>query len=123
MRGLVCCGFALCFGALFAQFPLTHSLPGNCDSWLAIAYSNLYVNYIKAAWTGQDLGAVLYQAANVGGFGESAVGSAAFFIAPKLFGASDLVAFYMMLVVMFPLSAIAALAVSRQYTGDGLVSG
>lgn len=40
-------GYAAYFLALFAQFPLAGCLPGNCDTWYAIAFTNLYRNELK----------------------------------------------------------------------------
>ncbi|MBU0985943.1 MAG: hypothetical protein KKH68_01715, partial [Proteobacteria bacterium] len=43
--------YTLFFLALFSQFPLKKSLPGNCESWLVISLSNTYLEKITAFLT------------------------------------------------------------------------
>ena len=48
LAGVAAAVYAAYFLLLFSQFPRAGRLPGNCDSWYAIAFTNLYLNEAKA---------------------------------------------------------------------------
>ncbi len=99
--------YTVFFGALFLQFPLKNSLPGNCDSWLLISLSNQYLLKIDELVTGERYGRAMYPIENLHAYGESTPGCCAMFLLLKLFGLSDLWTYYLYLTAIFALTAFA----------------
>jgi hypothetical protein len=108
------------FALLFAQFPLTGKLPGNCDTWLnGLALPNLLKNRIASVFTGEPTGTSFYPETGVLGFGESAVGSSLIFVAAKVVTGDDVVAYYLFMVIVFALNALAVYLLAAGRIGGG----
>ncbi len=107
--------YVVFFALYFLSLPLKDSIPGNCDSWLAIAYSNTYLNQLQAFITGDGVGRAMYPVENIAGFGESSLGLGAVFILFRLIGANDVVALYGLLVTVFSSTAWAVYLLVREY--------
>lgn len=99
--------FVVSFLALFAQFPLAGRLPGNTDSLLALALSNVIVEKIRLLLAGEVPFTSLYPATDVMAYGENCYGLAAMFIVFKLLTRSDVWAYYFFITSIFALNAFA----------------
>ena len=108
------------FVGLFAQFPLGGALPGNCDTWLVIALSNSYAAKAQMLLAGDPVTSAMFPVANQHGYGESSPGCAAMFLLFKLFGFSDVVAYYLYICLIFVLTAYGVFRLARYLTGSGL---
>ena len=106
------------FLILFAQFPLKGDLPGNTDTWAALAFSNNYFNILESFFTGEDLGVFMYPVKNPHIYGESAVGSASIFLICKGLGFDDILASYFVLVMMFALTAFVCFLLTKLYVNN-----
>jgi hypothetical protein len=103
------------FLALFAQFPRAGRLPGNCDTWYAVAFTNLYRNEIRE-WLGLGTyGSFLYPAANPFAYGETSVLLALLPIALRSLGLSDVAAYYVFVSIAYGLTAVAAFLFATLY--------
>lgn len=98
-------GFLGFYLALFAQFPLQGALPGNCDTLLAIALSNTYVSHFTALLGSGPAGMSMYPAGALM-YGEKAPGVALVFALFKLVGLGDVTAYYLILTLIFALTAL-----------------
>ncbi|MCK5580445.1 MAG: hypothetical protein KAJ18_04150 [Candidatus Omnitrophica bacterium] len=107
--------YVLFFAVLFLQFPLKGDLPGNTDTWAALAFSNSYFNIIKAAFSGEKLGVFMYPAQNPHVYGESSIGIAAVFIIFKFLGFNDINAYYLLMVTLFSLTAFSVYLLTKLY--------
>jgi len=98
--------YFLIFLAFFWQFPASDSVPGNCDTFFAISYSNTYLNNLKALFTGLSPGSLMYPTPSIYGFGETAFATAIIFIFFKLFLGNDLYCYYLFCVTIFTLTSL-----------------
>jgi hypothetical protein len=100
--------YGLFFLLLFLQFPLNKAISGNCDTWLALTYSNYTLESIKSFFTGEYMGKAMYPVDNPLAYGESAPGAQMMIIFFKMFGFSDHWTnyFYISLVFIMTASAI-----------------
>ncbi len=104
-RHLYAFGFFLAFFlTLFLQFPLQKALPGNCDTWLAIALSNTYFSEIASFVSGTESGRAMYPAKHVFAYGESSIAVGLIFIFFKLIAGTDYLAYYFFISFLFTLS-------------------
>ena len=105
--GAVAAAYATFFLALFAQFPLSGRVPGNCDTWYAIAFTNLYRNEARELLGLGTFGTFLYPVENPFAYGET---SAALALPPVLLreaGLSDIGAYYVFLSLAYAGTAFA----------------
>ncbi len=106
------------FLVLFVQFPLKGTIPGNCDNWFAIAYSNIYLNKIISFFTGAAVGTSLYPITDVYAYGESAPLTGLIFIFFKLFGFNDVVCNYLFLTTLFSWTAFSTYLLTHTYVNN-----
>ena len=97
--------YAILFLLLFAQFPLHRSLPGNSDTLLSIALSNLFLEKVALVLRGDALPLVLFPAPRFLPYGENCFGLGFVFMFFKLLLRDDLKAYYFFLVTLFASSA------------------
>jgi hypothetical protein len=110
------------FLAIFAQFPRAGRLPGNCDTWYAVAFTNLYRNEIRE-WLGLGTyGSFLYPAANPFAYGETSVLLALLPIALRSLGLTDLTAYYVFVSVAYGLTAVAVCLFATLYVRRRVVA-
>jgi hypothetical protein len=103
------------FLALFAQFPRAGRLPGNCDTWYAVAFTNLYRNRIRE-WLGLgSYGSFLYPAPNPFAFGETSVLLALLPICLRSLGLSDVAAYYVFVSILYGATATGAFLFATLY--------
>jgi len=100
-------GYFLFFFILFIPFPLTNTLPGNCDTWLAIALSNRYLENIFSFLRDENQFSSLYPTLNIHSFGESSPGLGLLFIIGKLIFQHDLWSYFFFILVQFFLTSYA----------------
>jgi len=115
---IVIAGFSLFFAALFAQLPLAGRLPGNTDTWFAIALSNTYGSRLAGLSGGAPPTTALYPGGNPIQFGESSPGVALAYVAIRALGFDDVSAYYLLLCLLFATTAMAVFALARHYTGS-----
>src|SRR5258705_13700535 len=68
--------YAAYFLLLFAQFPLAGRLPGNCDTWYAISFTNIYLNHVRDFIGLGHHGTFLYPVEHPLAYGETSFGLA-----------------------------------------------
>jgi hypothetical protein len=118
---------ALAYLALFAllllPLPRRGALPGNCDTWLnGLALPNYMLNRVAAGLTGEVVGAPLYPAPGILGFGESAFGTSAIFIVYKVITRDDVLAYYAFAVTLLALDALGVFLLARHYVRTPLAA-
>ena len=116
-RVLLLIGFLGFFAALLSPIPLSGSILGSVDSMFIPAISNTYLNRLEAIFTGEPAGQSLYPA-DIARYGESGIGLAATFILLRLVGASNVLAQYLVQVLMLALMAYAMFLFSRHFTNN-----
>jgi hypothetical protein len=116
----------LCFLAffllLFAQFPAAGRLPGNCDTWYAVAFTNIYINEIKEALGLGQFGSFLYPAESPFSYGETSVLLATVPMLLRLLGLSDVATYYVFISLVYAATGFAAYRVASLYVEDRGVS-
>ncbi len=110
--------FTFFFLLLFSQFPLAGRLPGNCDTWYAIAFTNIYLNEIREALGLGQYGSFLYPAENPLSYGETSVALAAVPMLLRLMGLDDVTAYYLFIALVYASTAFAAYLVATLYLSD-----
>ena len=98
-------GFALAFLLFFAQLPLRGLLPGNTDSLLAIALSNLIREKIGLFLSGLPPFTAMYPARDILAYGENCYGLAFVFLFFRMLTRSDLWGYYLFIVTLFTANA------------------
>ena len=93
------------FFFLFLPYPLTKTLPGNCDTWLAVALSNNYLKNILTFFTEGESFRSLYPVKNIFSFGEASPGLGLLFIICKALLWNDLWAYFLYLVLQLSLTS------------------
>ena len=96
------------FFFLFLQFPLSKSLPGNCDSWLAVALSNTYLKNILS-FSERVRFMDPFSHKNIFMYGESSPGLGLLFILCKMLVWNDLWSYFLFLVVQLTLTSFSFL--------------
>jgi hypothetical protein len=110
------CGYILFYLLIFIRFPFKQALPGNCDTWLAIALSNSMSNALLS-WVGlHPATTAMYPARNIFAYGEASPGCAAIFIFFKTLGFNDIIAYYFYIVTLFSLTAYGLYLLAWVYT-------
>lgn len=104
------------FMTLFAQFPLKTSLPGNCDTTLAIAAGNDYLNRIASHLGGGGSGTYFYGSAWNHGFGESSVLGLSVYAFFRALGFNDVNAYYFFISLLFASTGFAVFLLATLYT-------
>jgi hypothetical protein len=118
----VAAAFAVFFLLLFSQFPLAGRLPGNCDTWYAIAFTNVYLNETREALGLGRSGSFLYPAENPFSYGETSVALAIVPMLLRLLGLPDLAAYYLFLSLVYAATAFSVYLVATLYLGDRLLA-
>jgi hypothetical protein len=122
----VAVAYSAFFLALFAQFPLSGRVPGNCDTWYAIAFTNLYRNEARELLGLGRFGTFLYPVENPFAYGET---SAALAVLPVLLreaGLSDVGAYYVFLALAYAATAFSTWLFATLYVkrrGTALLAG
>ena len=107
--------YAALFLLLFAQFPLAGRLPGNCDTWYAVAFTNLYRNEI-AEWLGLGrYGTFLHPVANPFAYGETSVALALLPMLLRSAGLGDVGAYYVFVSLVYAAGAAATYLFATLY--------
>ena len=101
-------GYTTYFLALFAQFPLAGRLPGNCDTWYAIAFTNLYRNELKELLGLGRFGSFLYPVASPFAYGETSIVLALVPMLLRSLGLGDVTAYYVFVSLAYAATAWAA---------------
>jgi hypothetical protein len=107
--------YTLFFLALFSQFAARGRLPGNIDTWYAIAFTNSYLNDLRDIFGGGDSGSFLYPVSEPLAYGETSVALALIPMALRGAGLSDVVAYDLFLVIIYALTAFGAFLVAGLY--------
>jgi len=114
----VAAAFTVFFLLLFSQFPLAGRLPGNCDTWYAIAFTNIYLNEIREALDLGRFGSFLYPAENPFAYGETSIALAIVPMLLRLVGLDDVLTYYAFLSMVYAATAYAAYLVATLYVSD-----
>jgi hypothetical protein len=108
-------GYTAYFLALFAQFPLAGRLPGNCDTWYAIAFTNLYRNELKELLGLARYGTFLHPVAHPFAYGETSVVLAVVPMLLRSLGLGDLTAYYVFVSLAYAATAFATYLFATLY--------
>lgn len=109
--------FLLVF-AFFIKLPLNGELPGNTDTLLAIALSNLFVLKIKFLISGVSSVTALYPSSNPWAYGENCYGLSLLFLVFKLFNLNDIWSYFFFITIIFTLNSFAIYKWSSLYLDD-----
>ena len=107
--------YMVIFGSLFLRFPLEGRLPGNTDSLLAIALSNIFFEKLVLFFSGDPTYTALFPARDVMSYGENCYGLASIFLVFKALIREDIRAYYLFITTLFTLNSVAILAKSRDF--------
>ena len=110
-------GFLLLFLLLLSHAPLTDSFYGSVDNLFVPVLGNTVVNLLRSSVTGEFVGRAMYPA-NILAYGETAFGTGLLFVALRFIGASDVLAVYIVQVVLLTLMAVAATVLAERLTGS-----
>jgi len=103
------------FLLLFSQFPASGRLPGNIDTWYAIAFTNSYLNEVREAFGIESYGSFLYPVEHPHSYGESSIGLAIVPMLLRALGLGDIAAYYLFLSLVFTGTAFSAYLVATLY--------
>ena len=95
------------FLTLFAQFPHAGRLPGNCDTWYAIAFTNLYLDKARSLLGLGGHGSFLYPASNPFAYGETSVGLALVPMLLRSVGLGEIASYYLFISLVYASTAFA----------------
>lgn len=98
---------------LLARFPLRGTLPGNCDSWLAIGLSKSIQSAVLAVFFPNDVGTAFFPLGHPYLYGESAPLGAALLMGLRGLGLGDVLSYSAFLVVGLSATAVAIFALGR----------
>jgi hypothetical protein len=121
-RVAVGAAYAAYFLALFAQFPRAGRLPGNCDTWYAIAFTNLYLNKAKALLGLGHYGRFLYPAPNPFAYGETSIGLALLPMLLRGLGLGEIASYYVFLSLVYAATAFAVYLFTTLYVRSRLAA-
>lgn len=103
----VFCGYTIFFIFLYLQYPLTHSLPGNTDTWLVISLSNQYLVALERIFD-SSVGFAMHPIKIPFFYGEASPGCALIYLFFKLiFFGSDIWGYFAYLVFILSSTAFA----------------
>ena len=111
----VAAGYTLFFLALFSQFPLAGRLPGNCDTWYAIAFTNLYRNEVKELLGLGHYGTFLHPVPNPFAYGETSVALALLPMLLRALGLGDVEAYYVFVSLAYAATAFSTYLFATLY--------
>jgi len=112
---LLSAGFYLAvFFALFLQFPLKRALPGNCDSWIGLAYTNYLMARAEAWLTGTTMGLPMYPVPDALAYGEASWGFL-LYMPFKLVGMPDHWAYYGFISLIFALNGLSFTVLASRF--------
>ncbi|MEK7355392.1 MAG: hypothetical protein AAB250_03035, partial [Bdellovibrionota bacterium] len=120
--GLVALGFLVSFLALFIRFPLNGLLPGNVDTVLGIALSNLLAENIRLFFTGGGGPLIFYPVESFMPYGENCVGLGILYSTLKVFARGDFWAYYLFLSILFTGSAVGVYKLASLFVEDTRVA-
>jgi|GEM_PF-1322522 len=106
--------FLLFFLALFLQYPLSGSLPGNTDTWFYLTLFNHYQNLLTGIF-GTPAGGAYYPSMPFFLYAEPSFLSGAIFIFFKTIGLPNLWAYYAFISLIYGLNAFALYKIARLY--------
>ncbi|MCB9234553.1 MAG: glycosyltransferase family 39 protein [Bacteroidia bacterium] len=112
---LVWTGYFAFFFLIFLQYPLSGALTGNTDTWYNLSIFNDYGNRILAFLTGTELGNAIYPETSNQIFAEPYLGEALTFLVWKIFGISDLWAYFLFIVTTYALNGLGAFLLIRRF--------
>jgi len=115
--------YAAYFLLLFSQFPRAGRLPGNCDSWYAIAFTNLYLNEAKALLGGPATGTFMYPVPNPFAYGETSLALALVPMLLRSLGLGEVAMYYVFISLVYAGTALAVYLVATLYVRSRLASG
>jgi hypothetical protein len=121
-RVAVGAAYAAYFLALFAQFPRAGRLPGNCDTWYAIAFTDLYLNKAKALLGLGHYGGFLYPAPNPFAYGETSIGLALLPMLLRGLGLGEIASYYVFLSLVYAATAFAVYLFTTLYVRSRLAA-
>lgn len=107
--------YALYFLALFAQFPLKGRLPGNCDTWYAVAFTDIYLNRVREFLGLGTYGSFMYPVENPFSYGETSLALAIVPMTFRALGFSELPAYYLFLSLLYAGTAFGAYLVATLF--------
>jgi hypothetical protein len=110
------------FLALFLQLPLRGSLPGNTDTLLAIALSNLSVERLRLFFSGLPAVTAFFPVTDVMAYGENCYGLVVLFEVFKQLTGGDVWGYYFFISALFTFNALAAFKLIGLLVGDELVA-
>ncbi len=93
--------FILLPALIFLQFPLNDSLPGNTSSWLAISFSNFYIEKFIELIGLRPMTSFLYPDQNILSFGQGGVFLATVFTFFKIITRNDIWSYYFFIIFIF----------------------
>jgi hypothetical protein len=103
------------FLLLFAQFPLAGRLPGNIDTWYAIAFPNLYLNELRELLDLGTWGTFLFPVEEPFAYGETSFALAAVPMLLRALGLSDITSHYVFLSLIYAATALSVYLVALLY--------
>ena len=109
--------FAAFFFILFSQFPLAGRLPGNCDNWYAIAFTNIYLNQLGELLGAGSHGSFFYPVENPLAYGETSFALALLPMVVRGVGIGDVWAYYVFISIVYATTAFATYLVATLYVG------
>jgi len=114
--------YALFFLLLFSPFARAGRLPGNCDTWYAVAFTNMYLNEARELLGLGSYGSFLHPAPAPFSYGETSVGLAVVPMLLRLTGASDTLSYYVFISLVYAATAFATWLLATLYVEDRLVA-
>jgi hypothetical protein len=108
-------GFLVLFLLIFAQFAAQGRLPGNIDTWYAIAFTNAYLNEVREAVGLGSFGTFLHPVENPFAYGETSLALALLPMALRAVGLPDVTAYYVFLAVIYAVTGFGAFKVATLY--------
>lgn len=115
--------YVFLFGAFFAGYPATGTLPGNCDTWLAIALSETYVDEMARGVGDHSIGRAMFPLEDVHAYGEASPLAASIYLLPRLLlGMQPVTAYWILLTTLFASTAFAGFLLARALTGNAVAA-
>ncbi|PYQ12201.1 MAG: hypothetical protein DMF80_18845 [Acidobacteria bacterium] len=103
------------FLALFSQFPRAGRLPGNCDTWYAVAFTNLYLNAVRELLGLGHYGGFLYPSPHPFAYGETSVALALLPMLLRACGLGEIASHYVFISAVYAGTALATYLFATLY--------